>query len=81
MPREEDINNFNDSIDENHLADLSLIGRRFMWSRLVGAYMSRLDRFLLFENFCEAWNGVSQWILERSLFDHCHVLLFDVMDD
>jgi len=46
---------FNNFIEENMLIDLPLCGRLFTWYRGDGVSMSRLDRFLLSEKWCEAW--------------------------
>jgi hypothetical protein len=46
---------FNRFVDENFLVDLPLCGREFTWYRGDGLVMSRLDRFLLSEEWCLAW--------------------------
>lgn len=51
--REEEMICFNEFIDNAQMVGLLLIGRKFMWSRLDGACMSRLDHFLLSEKWCE----------------------------
>jgi len=46
---------FNNFIEENMLIDLPLCGRLFTWYRGDDVSMSRLDRFLLSEKWCEVW--------------------------
>ena len=51
-PSNEDFSLFNWFMDDNILFDLLLCGRNFTWFRGDGYYMSRLDRFLLSEEWC-----------------------------
>lgn len=37
--------------------------------------MSKLDRFLITEEWLNTWNNLSQWGLKRSVSDHCPVVL------
>ncbi|GAU51172.1 hypothetical protein TSUD_412070 [Trifolium subterraneum] len=46
---------FNQFIEENGLVDLPLSGRRYTWFKGDGRSMSRLDRFLLSEEWCLVW--------------------------
>jgi hypothetical protein len=46
---------FNQFIDDNGLINLPLCGRRFTWYKGDGTSMSRLDRFLLSEDWCLQW--------------------------
>ncbi|GKV34650.1 hypothetical protein SLEP1_g43008 [Rubroshorea leprosula] len=66
---------FDDFIHECGLIDLPLIGRKFTWYQPNGASMSRLDRFLLSEEWCLNWDNVKQWGLNRSLSDHYPIVL------
>ncbi|GKV47213.1 hypothetical protein SLEP1_g54131 [Rubroshorea leprosula] len=66
---------FDDFINECGLVDLPLIGRKFTWYQSNGASMSRLDRFLLSEEWCLNWENVKQWGLNRSFSDHCPIIL------
>jgi hypothetical protein len=51
---------FNNFIDDNCLVDLPLRRRRFTWYRGDGRSMSRIDRFLLSENWCLTWPNCFQ---------------------
>ncbi|GKV09906.1 hypothetical protein SLEP1_g21339 [Rubroshorea leprosula] len=62
-------------IAETGLIDLPMIGRRFTWYQPNGRAMSRLDRFLINEEWLVTWEGLKQWGLMRSISDHCPVLL------
>jgi len=50
-----DCHPFNDFIGNNVLVDLPLHGRNFTWYKGDGNSMSRLDRFLLSEEWCSKW--------------------------
>jgi len=58
-------------IDNNGLIDLSLCGCRFTCYKGHGTSMSRLDRFLLSEEWCLQWPNCFQVALLRGLYDHC----------
>jgi len=75
----EDYSHFNQFIDGNILFYLPLCGKNFTWFRGDGVSMSRLDRFLLSEDWCTIWPNMVQRALNRGLSDHCPILLS--MDD
>ncbi|GKV03082.1 hypothetical protein SLEP1_g15450 [Rubroshorea leprosula] len=64
-------------IHESGLVDIPLIGRKYTWYHSSGKSMSRLDRFLMTEEWLMNWSETRQWGLRRSLSDHCPVLLRD----
>ncbi|PNY13834.1 cysteine-rich receptor-like protein kinase [Trifolium pratense] len=66
---------FNSFIEDAALSDLPLCGRRFTWYRGDGVSMSRLDRFLLSEVWCQNWPNCLQIALPRGLSDHCPIVL------
>lgn len=63
---------FNQFIDDMHLIDLPLLGRKFTWVRSNGYALSRLDRFLVSESWLESWGGTSQRFLI-----YCLLLMID----
>ena len=71
----EDYSDFNQFIDNNILLDLPLCGRNYTWFRGDGISMSRLNRFLLSEDWCALWPNLLQRALNRGLSDHCPILL------
>lgn len=71
----EEIQLFGDFIAEARLIDLPLVGRKYTWYKVDGSTMSRLDRFLLSEEWQNEWPELSQWGLKRSVSDHCAVML------
>lgn len=75
VPRMHGVSFFNSFIDGNVLVDLPLIGRRFTWYRGDGRSMSRIDRFLLSENWCLRWPNSLQVAQLRVLSDHCSLVL------
>jgi exonuclease III len=66
---------FNRFIEDNFLIDLPLCGRKFTWYRGDGLSMSRLDRFLLSEEWCLSWPNCRQDAQLRGLSDHCALVL------
>ncbi|KAJ9564278.1 hypothetical protein OSB04_000244 [Centaurea solstitialis] len=66
---------FNDFISNAGLIDLRLGGRRFTWMNADGSKLSKLDRFLLNQNFLDGWPLSNALALPRVLSDHCPILL------
>ena len=67
---------FSKVIDDLPLRDLPLQGGPFTWNGgLNGQTMSRLDRFLVFEDWESQFSGVVQITLSRPMSDHCPILL------
>jgi len=75
VARQMDIDGFNKFIDDTLLIDLPICGRLFTWYRGDGISMSRLDRFLLSEKWCEAWPNCIQVAHQRGLSDHVPLVL------
>ena len=70
-----DFGPFNQFIVENALIDLPLCGRNFTWFKRDRKLMSRIDRFLLSEDWCLVWLNCVQVALLRGLSDHCPLFL------
>ncbi|GAU32654.1 hypothetical protein TSUD_219040 [Trifolium subterraneum] len=66
---------FNQFIDDNTLVNLPLSGRKFTWFKGDGLSMSRLDRFLLFEDWWLTWPNCMQEARMRGVSDHCPIIL------
>jgi len=66
-----DGSSFNNFIDDNMLIDFPLYGRRFTWFKGDGITMSRLDMFLLSEEWCLQWPNCLKVALLRGISDHC----------
>ncbi|GAU46774.1 hypothetical protein TSUD_402850 [Trifolium subterraneum] len=75
VTRSTDILPFNQFIDEMFFIDLPLSGRKFTWYKGDGHTMSRLDRFLLSEDWCLAWPNCVHVAQLRGLSDHCPLIL------
>ncbi|GAU25959.1 hypothetical protein TSUD_373600 [Trifolium subterraneum] len=54
---------------------LPLSGRKFTWFKGDGVSISRLDRFLLSEEWCLTWPNCKQDARLRGLSDHCPLIL------
>jgi len=70
-----DISQFNLFIEDNGLIDFPLCGRMFTWFKGDGSSMSRIDRFLLSDDWCLNWPNCIQVALLRGLSDHCPLQL------
>ncbi|XP_071718081.1 uncharacterized protein [Rutidosis leptorrhynchoides] len=68
---------FNDFIADNRLIDIPLGGRNFTRVSDDGIKFSKLDRFLVNENFHNLWSDLTAVVLDRHLSDHCPILLKD----
>jgi len=67
---------FNSFIADSLLIDLPICGRLFTWYKGDGVSMSRLDRFLLSNKWCEKWPNCTQIAYQRGLSDHVPVMLY-----
>ncbi|MCI58612.1 endonuclease/exonuclease/phosphatase family protein, partial [Trifolium medium] len=50
-------------------------GQKYTWYKGDGTSMSRLDRFLLSEEWCLTWPNCVQVAQLRDLSDHCPLIL------
>ena len=62
-----DFTPLNHFIDENALLDLLLCGCNFTWYKGDGKSMSRIDRFLLSEDWCLVWPNCLQSLIKRPI--------------
>ncbi|GKV45963.1 hypothetical protein SLEP1_g52987 [Rubroshorea leprosula] len=70
-----EMRDFNNFIMEAELIDIPLVGRKFTWYQPCGKLMSRINRFLLSEEWLNKWGEATQWGLTRTVSDHCPILL------
>ncbi|CAL0325442.1 unnamed protein product [Lupinus luteus] len=68
-------------IEDMELFDLPLIGTKFTWFLSNGSAMSRLDRFLVNDNWLLRWGHLVQLGLKRTFSDHCPILLKNDVPD
>ncbi|GKE05444.1 putative RNA-directed DNA polymerase, eukaryota, reverse transcriptase zinc-binding domain protein, partial [Tanacetum coccineum] len=66
---------FNDFIACSGLHDLSMGGQRFTWFNKKGTKMSKLDLYLVSNNFFDVWPNTSVNALNRVISDHNPLLL------
>jgi exonuclease III len=66
---------FGEFMEDLELVDLPLLGRRFTWYHPNGRSMSRIDRFLVSEDWLNDWGVCSLWVLPRDISDHCPLIL------
>ncbi|XP_071727221.1 uncharacterized protein [Rutidosis leptorrhynchoides] len=68
---------FNSFIENNHLIEVPLLGKRFTRISDDGKKFSKLDRFLVTESFLHSWGDISAIALDRRTSDHCPIILRD----
>ncbi|GJW03798.1 RNA-directed DNA polymerase, eukaryota [Tanacetum coccineum] len=71
-------NEFNGFITDMRLVEIPMGGRRFTRVSDDGLKFSKLDRFLLNDEFNNLWGNISVVALDRKLSDHCPIVLKDV---
>ena len=76
-----EIKGFNDFIEREELVDIPLVGRKFTWFKPNGLVKSRIDRVLVSKEWLEFWPNNQQFVLSRSISDHCAVILKEVSED
>lgn len=69
------ITNFNNWIMDLEVEEIQCVGRRFTWYGPNGAVKSKLDRFLVSEEWTSKWSVSTYFILDRNFSDHCPILL------
>ncbi|XP_068473127.1 uncharacterized protein [Phaseolus vulgaris] len=76
-----EIKGFNDFIERSKLVDIPLVGRKFTWFKPNNLVKSRIDRVLVSKEWLDFWPNSQQFILSRSISDHCAVILKEVSVD
>ncbi|GJV60786.1 zf-CCHC domain-containing protein [Tanacetum coccineum] len=69
---------FNEFINDARLMEILIGGRRFTKVSDAGMKLSKLDRFLLNDDFYSIWGNLSIIALDHKLSDHCPIVLKDV---
>ncbi|XP_071690575.1 uncharacterized protein [Rutidosis leptorrhynchoides] len=72
---------FNEFISRNNLIEIPIIGRKFTRISDDGAKFSKLDRFLVSDQFINLWKDLSVIPLDRNVSDHCPLVLRDKIMD
>lgn len=70
-----EIDEFKAFIADMELFNPPLLGRKYTWYKADGSAMSRLDRFLVSEEWITKWGVNAQWALKRDVSDHCPIIL------
>ncbi|XP_071727288.1 uncharacterized protein [Rutidosis leptorrhynchoides] len=68
---------FNDFIKKNNLLDIPLGGRIYTRISNNGVQFSKLDRFLVSENFIHQWPNINAMVFDKKHTDHCPIILRD----
>ncbi|KAL8507119.1 hypothetical protein ACS0TY_017855 [Phlomoides rotata] len=66
--------NFCKFIANLELVDLPLLRRKYTWYKDNGSCSSRIDRFLISQNWCSQWPKLNQFGLKRTFSDHAPIL-------
>nr|GEY09596.1 hypothetical protein [Tanacetum cinerariifolium] len=72
---------FNNFIDGASLIDVPLGGYNFTWMDKWGSKMSKLDRFLVSNNFHDSFPHATRVVLEKGTPDHRAILLKELQVD
>lgn len=72
-----DADNFNEFISSSGLHEFQMGARRFTRFNKAGNKMSKLDSFLVTQEFLLQWPGAKVKALGRTLSDHCPIMLTD----
>jgi len=66
---------FNSFMENSELFDIPMIGIKFTWYTANETIKSRIDRILVSREWVEVWPNSKQFVLTRSVFDHCALVL------
>ena len=77
----QDISAFNQWISDMELQEIKSVGSNYTWIRPNGYVKSRLDRFLVSDQWLSVWPESCQHVLQRDLSDHCPTILQTNMVD
>jgi len=72
-----EIRGFNDFIEKSEFVDVPMVGRKFTWYKRNGSVKSRIDRVLVSREWLDVWPKCKQFILSRTVSDHCALLFKD----
>ena len=73
-----EIKRFNDFIEKSELVDIPLVGRKFTWNKPNGLVKSRIDMVVVSKEWLESWPHCQQFVLNRSISNHCPIILKEV---
>ncbi|XP_057774901.1 uncharacterized protein LOC130993882 [Salvia miltiorrhiza] len=79
--RASDARFFEDFIRGNDLKEIHTQGRKYTWYKPNGKCKSKIDRFLVNETWMLTWEGSSARGLQRSISDHCPIVLTTRTED
>ncbi|XP_071698892.1 uncharacterized protein [Rutidosis leptorrhynchoides] len=66
---------FNSFIKDCNLIDVPLVERNYTRISANGVKFSKLDRFLITENFIHQWPNIHAMVLDKKHTDHCPIIL------
>jgi len=73
--QKKEMDGFNKFIDNNALLDIPCVGKKYTWYKANGTAKSKLDRFLVSEEWLQIWPASKQYSLPRTVSDHCALVL------
>jgi len=65
---------FNSFIDTNCLVDIPRVGKKYTWFKPNGTSKSRLDKFLVSDEWIQSWPFYKQYVQQRTVSDHCAIV-------
>nr|GEV31370.1 putative ribonuclease H protein At1g65750 family [Tanacetum cinerariifolium] len=78
MDRLGEMREFNEFVNDTNLVETPMRGRKYTRVSDDGLKFSKLDRFLMNEDFLNRWGSLYVVALDRKLSDHCPIVLKDV---
>ncbi|CAH9130817.1 unnamed protein product [Cuscuta epithymum] len=77
VPRAADMRDFRNCMEYCHLMQPPIVGSSYTWTgvRANGRIWERLDRFLVDQEFLDAFDNVNVHHLSKMPSDHCPILL------
>lgn len=75
------VDDFNDFIRRSNLLEVPMGGKKFTRISDDGLKFSKLDRFLVTNEFCMSWRNVGVKALERKWSDHAPIMLYEDRTD
>ena len=55
--------------------DVPVVGKKYTWFKTNGTAKSRLDRFLVSEEWLQIWSFCKQYVQPRVVSDHCAIVM------
>ncbi|XP_068471265.1 uncharacterized protein [Phaseolus vulgaris] len=79
--QKKEIEGFNNFIETNGWMDIPGVGKKFTWFKANNTTNSRLNRFMVSEEWLQIWSASKQYVQQRVVSDHCALVLKSCVKD